>query len=64
MNILEKICEKKLSEIRVQKSHIEYKSKINISKRRDFLKNLGGRSYSLRWESLGSRIGGNLLISE
>ena len=40
MNILEKICEKKLSEIRVQKSHIEYKSKINISKRRDFLKNL------------------------
>ena len=31
---------KKLSEIRVQKSHIEYKSKINISKRRDFLKNL------------------------
>ncbi len=40
MNILEQICEKKLSEITIQKSQIEYKSKINICERRNFLDKL------------------------
>ena len=40
MNILEQICKKKLAEITIQKSQIEYKSKIKIIKRRDFLKKL------------------------
>ncbi len=40
MNILEKICKKKLEEIIKLKSSINYKNKIKFKKRRGFLKNL------------------------
>ena len=40
MNILEEICKKKIYEINKLKTTINYKNKIVISKRRDFLKKL------------------------
>ena len=40
MNILEEICQKKIYEINKLKKTINYKNKIVISKRRDFLKKL------------------------
>ena len=40
MNILKEICQKKIYEINKLKKTINYKNKIVISKRRDFLKKL------------------------
>ncbi len=40
MNILQEICRKKIYEINKSKANIDYKNKIVVSKRRNFLKNL------------------------